>query len=306
MIRSHLASLTTPLLVMSDERDIPWESLFVLDSEEPKGFLGLRAEIGRSLVTVQVPQLPVVRQHQRWRCLLIANPTGDLDPTEEEVSQLHQWFTERGFQCRMISGRRATMEEIVTQLLEEWDIIHYSGHVDPDTGSLVLTNGMLTPRAVQPLLRGAPIAFINGCESASVEMLTEAFIGGGAQAVIGSLYQLPPAGAATFSRKLYECLLNGDNFGTAVRAARQYVFDRSDCAAVWASFVYFGDPCLKVRVDRDPLEEALGRIGLKPESFDSDAAMVIREAYRCGYHSSTITSACILAGLLAVSDPLST
>jgi len=304
LVRSHLANLTTPLLVLSDEREIPWETLFVANSEDPAGFLGLRAEVGRSLVSVHVPQIPVVRPHKRWRCLLIANPTGDLDANGEEVCQLERWFAERGFVCRMLSGEQATMEEVVSQLLEEWDIIHYSGHVDSDAGSLVLHDGMLTPRAIQPLLRGSPVVFTNGCESASAEMLTEALIGGGAQAVIGSLYQLPPQGAAKFSKKFYECLLTGESLGTAVRVARQYVFERPDCAAVWASFVLFGDPSLKVQVERDPLEDALKRIGLGPESFDAEAAAVIREAYRCGYHSGSITSACILAGFLAVSDPV--
>lgn len=302
-LRDHLRNLTTPLLVVSDDRDVPWESLFVLDSDDPDGFLGLRVDIGRGLVSTSVPNLPVVRPHTRRRCLIVANPTGDLEENEAEAAQLERWFSQRGFDCRLLSGANATMEGVVTALLEAWDVIHFSCHVEPENSSLVLHDGMLTPRAIQPLLRGAPIAFVNGCESASVEMLTEAFLRGGAQAVIGSLYEMPPAGAAAFSLRFYEGFLAGQKLGEAVRAARRCICESGESGS-WAAFVLFGDPCLKPQVDRDPLEDALRRVGIGPSSFDCDAAMVIREAYRFGHPVGAITSACIFAGLLAVRDPL--
>ena len=302
-LRQHLRNLTTPLLVVSDDREVPWECLFVLGSEEPDGFLGMRADIGRGLVATSVPNLPVLRRHRRWRCLVVANPTRDLDANEEEALQLEKWFVDRGFRCKLLCGTSATMEAVVGELLEEWDVIHFSGHVDPDSSSLVLSDGMLTPLAIQPLLRGAPIAFINGCESASVEMLTEAFIRGGVQAVIGSLYKLPPDGAAAFSRKFYESVLQGEKLGAAVRSARQHVH-RNIGGAAWACFVLFGDPCLKAQVERDPLEDALRHIGLDLDSFDQEAGLLIREAYRFGHPVGAITSGCILAGLFAVNDPL--
>ena len=77
-LRKALRELSTPLLISTDDPDIPWELLY---DDEDGEFIGLKYDVGRSLKRRSVPR-GVPRRNEEWRCLIIADPNAG-DPDQE-------------------------------------------------------------------------------------------------------------------------------------------------------------------------------------------------------------------------------
>jgi hypothetical protein len=308
-LRKALGGLcgNTPLLIVTEKLNIPLECL-LLNEEDGKSpqFLGACIDVGRSLIAQDVPNWPRPKQRDQWRALLIGNPTCDLDPYTQEVQQLEKWFRERGIDSTVLLESDANYEAVVGALLEEWDIIHYCGHVEMQTSSLILHGGeTLSPLALQPLVRGAPIVFLNGCGSARVvEELTGAFLRGGAQAVVGSQFQHAVSGASAFSRRYYDEVLSGKTLGESMRLARSELMGRPECTAAWAYFVLYGDPCLRVRLRPDSLATVLREEQLPRSSFDAAARRLIDYAFQLGHQTGEVGSMSLFAALLCATSPM--
>jgi hypothetical protein len=295
-LRREIQNLQTPVLISTDQPDVLWEHLH---DGEGDGFLGLKLDIGRSLRAEDAGSWPEPRRGPSWRCLLIADPTGDLDAAGEEAAALRQWLSEHGVECAYLAGAAATHEAVVSQLLREHDIIHYTGHVDFGTYALRLADHDLPPLAIERLVRGAPIVFLNGCLSGgAVQGLTDAFLRAGAQAVVGSMFKVPADGAGAFSRKFYELALGGETLGRAMRDARKHVMSRPEYAAAWACFVMYGDPCLRVELKADDLQTALAQIAFNREDFEKDCGKVVQRAYEYGRAIKEIGAAHLFAAMV--------
>lgn len=317
-LRSGLRGLQTPLLITHDDPGMCWE---LLNDGEGEGFLGLKFDIGRRLMSRHVPGQTVSRKTD-WRCLVVADPNADeagwgLPGAREEAGRLTAWFKARNLRCEFLEGKEATFDAVLDRLLaDSYDIIHYAGHVvldaDKNEAALRLQGGRLFPAgSIKNHVQGSPLVFLNSCwsgrsrglaEPGGAVGLTDAFLGAGAQAVIGSLFPAPDIGARTFAESFYSAVLEGRPVGEAVRVARKGVLGGAGCGPAWACFVLYGDPCL--RVEPSEVATALRQINLNVGQFEEPCLQVLEAALGYAGSDRLIGTAHLFTAMIDGADPL--
>jgi ribosomal protein L40E len=259
-IQRHLSHTESPILLASNDLELPWELMYAENE-----FLCLRVPVGRLPMMRDFPRRNDYTREDKPRFLLLGNPTGDLPATEDEINRI----------ARRLSKERAEVEvwlrDDVTGLKlhralasGHYDVIHYSGHAyfnheNPDESGLLLAGqNVFIAQTIQRTLRGRPLILLNACESgremmrdgevsytaSEAEGLASSFIRGGALAILGSLWPVFDEGAAEFAGVFYDGLLSGENLGEAARLARLQVRESRPHDVTWASFVLYGDPTL--------------------------------------------------------------
>jgi len=270
VIQQGLRSLPagTPLLVSTNHSDLPWELLH--DGEQ---FLASKHLVGRQMWVDTLPRPFTLHPQRLRRALLIGNPTGDLPQAEQEIEELLALLDTIPDMAVpvVLMGARAGKDAILRQLVSgDYDLIHYSGHAffapaHPQATGLVLARDeILTATAIKENLSGQPLVFLNGCESArstsqaaltkpehdlaylglGIEGLAAAFLQGGAQNFVGTIWPIADAGSQTFALAFHRAALQGETVGAALRQARQTLADAAD--PLWASYVLYGDPSLTI------------------------------------------------------------
>lgn len=293
-----------PLLVCSNEAQVPWELLHNGDD-----FLSLRHDLGRkTFVDQRVVSGRAVGELKR--ALIVGDPLGDLDAAREEAGRIADWLGSHGTECTSLLGREATLVGVV-QILDagDYDLFHYSGHVDTPydsklTGLRLHEDQLLDERALQPLSNKGvpPIVFINGCASAGqLSNLCVAFMITGAKVVIGTRYKVKEESARQFAESFYDTMLAGKTAGAAVREARQSL--ARDGGIDWASFVLYGDPSAVITVPR-PGDTGAGddtgeTIAIVPEtSLDPQASALMQRVQRQAAPHGIATSLDLLTELI--------
>jgi hypothetical protein len=317
-LRAALRGLQTPLLITHDDPGMTWE---LLNDGEGEGFLGLKFDIGRRLLSRHVPGQTVSRKTD-WRCLVIADPNAEeagwgLPGARQEAARLCDWLKARSLSCEFLEGKEATFDAVLERLLAgPYDIIHYAGHVVPDADknefALRLHGGRLFPAgSIKNHVQGAPLVFLNSCwsgrsrglaEPGGMVGLTDAFLGAGAQAVIGSLFPAPDIGARAFAESFYSSVLEGRPVGEAMRLARKAVLGAAGCGPAWACFVLYGDPCL--RVEPSEVATALRQINLQVGQFEEPALKVLEAALGYAASDRLIGTAHLFTAMIDGADPL--
>lgn len=261
-IQRHLSKAESPILIASNDLELPWE-LMCPENE----FLCLRAPVARMPVMREFPRRNEYTREEKLRFLFIANPTGDLPATEEEVEWIVDRLSDEPATVEVWRGAEATGLKLHRALASgRYDVIHYSGHAyfnleNPDESGLVLAGqNIFIAQTIQRTLRGRPLVLLNACESgremmvdgevsytaSETEGLASSFIRGGALGIIGTLWPIFDEGAAEFASTFYEKLLAGQNLGEAMRRARLHVRETRPHDVTWASFVLYGDPTLNL------------------------------------------------------------
>ena len=265
--------LNQPLILSTNDAEFPWELAF--DGQQ---YLGTRWSVGRELklLSGQQPRQNTPPPQHSWKALFIGNPTGDLPATNEEIEALQALMEHHlpRAEVYLLGGPGATKQKVQMELASgEYRLIHYSGHVafekdDPARSGLVLANGeILTARAIQDCLDGQPWVFLNACASVQEPLaesgqpvytgveahgLASAFILGGAQAVIGTLWPVPDQGAYAFASAVYKDLLAGVSAGGALQRARQAFWREQPLDPIWAAYVLYGPPDLPLVEIEEP------------------------------------------------------
>lgn len=308
---AKLRKVKSPLLISTDEPNLYWELLY---DDEQDVFLGLKYRLGRRLMTQEVPTNPL-RDRQDWRCLMIADPSGNLPQTARETAHLRDWLEARNFRdIDYLSGAGADYHSVLAALSSKsYDLIHYAGHtvLDRKTGEYALElhkREMFRASLIRRQLKGNPLVFLNGCWTGiakglnnvpgSVVGLTDAFLAAGAQVVVGSQFQAPDAGARAFAEKFYESMLGGECVGEAMRLARCHVQKAPECAAAWACFVLYGDPAVQLKLRHDPLAQLLDTVGLKREQLDESSLAVVQQALDYAGKSKLVATVELFAALV--------
>ncbi|MFF1677251.1 CHAT domain-containing protein [Streptomyces sp. NPDC058256] len=304
---TRLHASTGPVLVRTNEQEVPWELL-----HDGRDFLGLRHDLGRRLVGKRA----VVggRSISRvGRALIVGDTIGDLPSAREEVAKVAAWLGGRGIECKVLLGHEATVLDVVTELASDetpYDLFHFCGHVatgDGTTGLMMHGRQLLGAVALQTLSScGAPpVAFINGCASAGggeVASMCMSFMALGAKTVVGTRTEVADEGAWQFAAEFYGRLLAGEPAGAGVRAARTALRERPDAA--WASFILYGDPAVGITKDEttespqlpEPHDEDL-MIALAP-----DARQLMQRVYESAADRGGVASVDLLQGLLGEED----
>jgi CHAT domain-containing protein len=256
-LREKLRGVTGPLLISTSLYGLPWELLH--DEQE---FWGLRYALGKRLV-LDRPMLsgPPARLRPRPRVLVIgSDPRGDLPFVRHEVEEICETL-EGSADLVCVVDRLATFETVSAYLGEGFDLIHYCGHVvtSPETGPALLLADRrpLTTAVIEANVAGRPLVFLNACASArdsdapssgaweaTVSSVANAFLFGGAVAVVGTLADVSDRHAARLAEAFYRRVLESTPIGEALRAARLECRQAPESAGspTWLSFVLYGNP----------------------------------------------------------------
>ncbi|WP_127358789.1 CHAT domain-containing protein [Actinacidiphila soli] len=304
---TRLHASTGPVLVRTNEQEVPWELL-----HDGADFLGLKHDLGRRLMGKR----PVVggRSISRvGRALIVGDTNGDLASAREEAAKVAAWLGGRGIECKVLLGRDATLLDVVKELASEetsYDLFHFCGHVATGagtTGLMMHNRQLLSEVGLQTLSScGAPpVVFINGCGSAGegeVASMSVSFMALGAKTVVGTRTDVADEGAWQFAAEFYGGLLAGEPAGAAVRAARAATRERPDAA--WASFILYGDPAAGITKDEttgdaEPPEPPDDEMTL---TLAPDARRLMRRVYASAAGRGGVASVDLLQGLLGEPD----
>jgi O-acetyl-ADP-ribose deacetylase (regulator of RNase III) len=244
------ASDVENLLLRLDESvmHIPWE--LAHDSQQ---FLCRRFNLGRQVVALQAAGSTAPPPADPPRRLLVAhNPTGDLSGSEREARLLLSHFDAVRCPWTVEALGHERLDPLSLALaMQEADIVHFSGHADPDEGGWLLAGGAVFGAERFSRLAHKPrLVFANACYSAgegasgrAVLTLGHRFLLAGVQSFVGNLWTVPDVPATTFALAFYDGLLAGGNFGRALRLARERVAELPSAGAMaWAGYVFYGDP----------------------------------------------------------------
>lgn len=262
VVQRHLRKVESPILIASNDLELPWELMY-----PENDFLCLRAPVGRMPMMRDFPRRNKYNREDKLRFLFIANPTGDLPATEKEVEWIADRLSDEPATVEIWRGDEVTGLKLHRALASgRYDVIHYSGHAffnpeNPDESGLLLTGqNVFIAQTIQRTLQGRPLIFLNACESgremmaegevsytvSETEGLASSFILGGALGIIGTMWPIFDEGGAEFASTFYEYLLAGQGLGEALRQARLHVRESRPHDVTWASFVLYGDPTLNI------------------------------------------------------------
>jgi len=227
--------------------------------------------------------------------MLIASTGEDLSFARDEVEMLDKLLGKRFASVETLAGQTIPRQKILDDFTRRrFDIIHYAGHVAFDPGNpkrcgLVLGKKkegdkdgfeILTVDEIANALTMSkhPLVFLNGCCSARqstptyVDHETKAFRnkkldslaaaclgvkGEGARAFIGSLWPVHDKAAQEFAVAFYEQLIKKETtVGAALLAARTQAAKLDGAGHTWVSFVYYGDPELRIADSKSGSEDS--------------------------------------------------
>ncbi len=244
------ASDAENLLLRVDESvvHIPWEL-----AHDGQQFLCRRFNLGRQVVALEAGSSTEPPPSEPPRRFLVAhNPTGDLPGAEREARLLLAHFDAAGCPWTVEAiGHERLAPLRLALALQEADLVHYSGHAESGARSgWRLGSGVFGADRFARLTRKPRLVFANAChtgggERALVSTLTlgHRFLLAGVQSYIGNLWTVPDVPATTFAVAFYDALLAAENFGRAMRLARERVAELPHAGAMaWAGYVFYGDP----------------------------------------------------------------
>lgn len=251
------------LVLLLDESLVflPWELMHT-----GRGFLALLFNTGR-MVRSQRPASGVPRTlgpRGAARLLVLCDPRSDLMAAYNEGLTLRDELDQHApfLDVALYSSEVGVSD--VRATLRDFDIVHFAGHAesgsDPATGGgWKLQDGVFGPREIVRMSGGAALpalVFANACASGRVNAplahedselqvysLAQAFLLGGVQHYVGTLWDVPDESAGTFALAFYRALIRGESIGRCLVAARGELISRLGIEnVVWASYVLYGDP----------------------------------------------------------------
>ncbi|MEO7175022.1 MAG: CHAT domain-containing protein [Saprospiraceae bacterium] len=188
----------------------------------------------------------------------------------------------------------------------EYKMIHLAGHGiyqkgNPIESGMIIGPGVyLTSAEIHQLSATPDIVFINCCYLGTVnsedEHLTQdryklaaslgvELIQKGVKVVIAAGWAVDDEAALAFANKFYEEMFAGENFGDAVRAARQVCFDRFKHTNTWGAYQCYGDYSYKIRDKQKQQSSAKSPYFMSREA-EIDIDNVFKKA-QTGWYSNT-------------------
>ncbi|WP_242888457.1 CHAT domain-containing protein [Actinomadura litoris] len=292
-----------PLLVRTDESVVPWDLL-----HDGTDFLGLTQDLGQGSI---VRKLPVSGREvgRIERALIVGDPLGDQPMARSEAEHVAKWLTERGTECTLLLGARATLVSVVKQLrATSFDLLHYCGHVSltskpADSGLMLHGREILNEAALRiATMAGAPpVVFVNGCQSARpIANLCLSFLTMGAKVVVGTRAEVSERSAKLFAEEFYQRLLEDQTAGSAVRRARHALLNEAD--AGWASFLLYSNPGVHITGGAPPAAPAPPAEEEGQTSYSDAAIELLRRAYVVAESSGLVTSVELLFALITETE----
>ena len=253
-IRSLPPSSMIQLDVDENLSHLPWELMHT-----GHNFLCLEYILGRTFNTIKDTPEPTKGPIPM---LLVANPTGDLYGSQNEANYILSQF--RGSNLRISRYGPEIKKSDYLQLLRsgKFDIVHYTGHSQssPTPGECrhLFRDSDCYGHEIETLTIKKPphLVFSNSCQSAEDSLekdetgntsLAGAYLKAGVGACIGTIWQVSDVGASNFASDFYRYILFGATLGEALFNARRASFKRWGYDVyIWASYIFFGDPDIRL------------------------------------------------------------
>ncbi|HEX6829382.1 MAG TPA: CHAT domain-containing protein, partial [Burkholderiales bacterium] len=209
----------------------------------------------------------------------------DLPGARQEAQRVIALLGAHGIQPRDCIDEKA--DAILENLHRDaWRILHLAGHGEHDyplvgapakpcnncgqtrpqaerrvSGMVIGKETFLTPGDVEQMRWVPELVFINCCHlgktgdgrdfdrGALAANLGVQFIRMGVRAVVAAGWAVDDAAALVFAETFYGCMLDGEPFGEAVRAAREEIWKRFPGVNTWGAYQCYGDPSYRLHRD---------------------------------------------------------
>ena len=261
----HEAGANTPLVVVTNDPEIPWELIHTVDCQSGDDFLCLRNHVGRRLPKAWYSQSRPLTSPSP-RVLLVANMDSEDTPAiKDETLGLRKLIEQRGAHAKLLLNP-SSFDLLLEAQRGEYDVFHYAGHAFfdprmPGRSYLELAGGQTVDALeISKFLKGGNLIFLNACESGAEDHIgrlsypgskVNSFAGaimhrGNTQCFIGAQWLVFDDLAAEFALAFYEQLLHHRKaVGEALAQARAQMRTANPEDATWASYVLYGDPELR-------------------------------------------------------------
>ncbi|WP_410004817.1 CHAT domain-containing protein [Aequorivita nionensis] len=204
--------------------------------------------------------------------LIIADPIlngfiSQLPGAKEEGMMVKDTLENVGYPTTSLIGTDA--ESIVKNFFcNDYTIIHLAGHgvfnpKSPKKSGMVIGKDIfLTVFEIQQMPVVPELVFVNCCHLGYSNAEDERFyqdryklaanigaelISIGVKAVIAAGWAVNDVAALDFSQVFYSSMFSGDNFGDAVKNARNYIYEKHPGNNTWGAYQCYGDPFFKLK-----------------------------------------------------------
>jgi tetratricopeptide (TPR) repeat protein/pimeloyl-ACP methyl ester carboxylesterase len=204
--------------------------------------------------------------------LIIADPIlngfiSQLPGAMEEGMMVKDTLENVGYPTTSLIGTDA--ESIVKNFFcNDYTIIHLAGHgvfnpKSPKKSGMVIGKDIfLTVFEIQQMPVVPELVFVNCCHLGYSNAEDERFyrdryklaanigtqlISIGVKAVIAAGWAVNDAAALDFAQVFYSSMFSGDNFGDAVKNARNYIYEKHPDNNTWGAYQCYGDPFFKLK-----------------------------------------------------------
>ncbi len=215
------------------------------------------------------------------RALIVGDPQLDgyvsqLPGAAAEASKVASMFSASGYSNDQIIG--GTASDIILKLFsQDFKVIHLAGHgmynpkVLHKSGMVIGKEMFLTVADFKQMGAVPELVFVNCCHLGNIDSDGEIFyreryklaanigtqlIEIGVKVVIAAGWAVNDIAASDFADEFYRKLLDGNNFGDAVKAARKKIYEDHPNNNTWGAYQCYGDPFYKL-INRTETKEEL-------------------------------------------------
>jgi hypothetical protein len=281
----YLFRSTTPLVVETNDPEVPWEIVLFQGQT-----LGAYRPVSRTVHARQATPAGTARWGQQRHALIIGDTLGKSPASDHEARELDT--TLKGYRdpydTVTLRGSDGTKHAISSLLQHGVEFLHLAGHVTYDkqhrkeSAIICANNEPLTITDIRSLRGTYAFVFIDGCNGGraaqssgdgpsatynavgdiadyllssggrDVEGLAIPFLEGGASIFISTLWRVRDTSAYRFAHAFYQQALQGMAIGEALRRVKETWLREHPDDPSWAAYILYGNPLLTLDTVRDP------------------------------------------------------
>lgn len=239
------------ITIYSDNDPFPWEMLYPFRREpafDASKFLIEQVEICRWINGSKPPSGIAVSRAD----FVIADPA-QLAEAVSEIAKITDLL--KKWNIALQNNNILVANELFALFKKDAvSLLHFACHqsFDDDAERIFIKNMPVAPDEISNLpflAHAAAFIFLNACRSdrkvpgyTKMGGWASSFLGVGAGAFIGTLWEVRDETAAMFAEALYKALfLRGEFFGKALKYARRYVKLKAPGDPTWLAYSFYGD-----------------------------------------------------------------
>ena len=185
----------------------------------------------------------------------------------KEANLVASILDEYGYEMPNNCFKKSSTQIINALFKDEYKIIHLAGHgifneKKPKSSGMLIGNGVfLSTKEICQMSKVPELVFVNCCFLGKVDDKSEALfskryklaanigtqlIMNGVKVVIAAGWAVDDSAALYFTGIFYHAILDGYNFGDAIRVARSKTFSKYPYTNTWGAYQCYGDPFYKL------------------------------------------------------------